>query len=46
MRLFRLTTMDTTPRTKEKVIELFDISFSRKKDKDIILNVLKKNEWR
>ena len=33
-------------RTKEKMIELLDIAFSRKKDKDMILNVLKKNEWR
>ena len=33
-------------RTKEKIIELLDIAFSRKKDKDMILNVLKKNEWR
>lgn len=33
-------------RTKEKMIELLDIAFSRKKDKDMILNVFKKNEWR
>lgn len=33
-------------RTKEKIIELLDIAFSRKKDKDMILNALKKNEWR
>ena len=33
-------------RTKEKMIELLDIAFSRKRDKDIILNVFKKNEWR
>lgn len=33
-------------RTKEKMIELLDIAFSRKKDKDMILNVLKKNVWR
>ena len=33
-------------RTKEKIIELLDIAFSRKRDKDMILNVFKKNEWR
>lgn len=33
-------------RTKEKMIELLDIAFSRKKDKDMLLNVLKKNNWR
>ena len=33
-------------RTKEKIIELLDIVFSRKRDKDMILNVFKKNEWR
>ena len=33
-------------RTKEKMIELLDVAFSRKKDKDMILNVFKKNRWR
>lgn len=33
-------------RTKEKIIKLLDIAFSRKKNKDMILTVLKKNQWK
>lgn len=33
-------------RTKEKMMEFLDIAFSRKKDKDAIINVFKKNDWR
>lgn len=39
-------TTSTGTRTKEKMMELLDIAFSRKKDKDSIINVLKKNDWR
>lgn len=33
-------------RTPMKMIELLDIAFSRKKDKDMLINVFKKNRWR
>ena len=44
--ILKNTNTSTGTRTKEKIIELLDIAFSRKKDKDMLLNVLKKNEWR
>lgn len=45
-RILKNATSSSGTRTKEKMIELLDIAFSRKKDKDMLLNVLKKNEWR
>lgn len=39
-------TTRTVTRTKEKMMEFLYIAFSRKKDKDSIINVFKKNDWR
>lgn len=33
-------------KTKEKMMELIDLAFTRKSDKDAIINVFKKNRWR
>lgn len=44
--ILKNSTTTSGTRTKEKMIELLDIAFTRKKDKDMILNVLKKNKWR
>lgn len=44
--ILKNSTTSSGTRTKEKMIELLDIAFARKKDKDMILNVLKKNQWR
>ena len=44
--ILKNTNINSGTRTKEKIIELLDIAFSRKKDKDMILNVFRKNEWR
>ncbi len=32
--------------TKKKMMEFLDLTFPRRKDKNAILNVFKKNEWR
>ena len=32
--------------TKKKMMEFLDLAFPRRKDKNAILNVFKKNEWR
>ncbi|MCR1952727.1 amidoligase family protein [Clostridium sp. DSM 100503] len=45
-KILKNSTSSSGTRTKEKMIELLDIAFSRKKDKDMLLNVLKRNEWR
>lgn len=44
--ILKNSTISSGTKTKEKMIELLDIAFARKKDKDMILNVLKKNRWR
>ena len=45
-RILKNTNTNSGTRTKEKMVELLDIAFSRKIDKDMLLNVLKKNNWR
>lgn len=44
--ILKTTTRVTGTRTKEKMMELLDVAFTRKKDKDALINVFKKNTWR
>ena len=44
--ILKNTNRSSGTRTKEKMMEFVDLVFTRKKDKDAIINVFKKNNWR
>ncbi|GAA0069535.1 hypothetical protein UT300003_10580 [Clostridium sardiniense] len=44
--ILKASAIATVTRTKDKMMGFIDIAFSRKKDKDAIINVFKKNDWR